>query len=222
MPIYLGVDGVVREAAELECGLSVLYHGTSCLVGVDGAARQTLDWTAGLDHFEVVPTIVYCCNLDAQGNDTDYVWSAVEAQKYGTITITDNSISVRCDTIGKMICVGLDTRAVFRDGHKVSLYKIKGAELPVIFTVGYYMLTRNGNGQYSTYFNGEDLYLGYYSGSVSGNKTISWLNVGSAGGIHAGMTSGSGYCIVQQNYLKVEINGKSYPIKAINNLDSLT
>ena len=222
MPIYRGVDGVTREAASAEYVREAYYHGTSCLVGLDGVARQTLDWTVELDHFEVVPASLMLSDVDTDGEQRNYVISAAEALKYGSVDITSNSISVRCSTTGKGISISCEIYAVFKDGHRVWGGLMTKIPETVTYNVQYVMSNSNGEGIYNNDFAHSALYSGRYNNYVSGSKAVSVPVSYASASFMAGICTGRGPVITQQIYTNAEINGKSYPIKAINNLDSLS
>lgn len=224
MPIYLGVDGVTREAVSAECERGIVgYHATDCLVGKDGVARSCLDWTAGLDHFEVVPVSAFACDTDTEGNDTNYLYAIAEVLKYCTITITDNAIGVQCTTTGKYAELRVKLYAVFVDGHKIEGGSMHAEESNVCdFDVRYTLSNSNGSGSYYISFVGQPLYSDYFNNYVSGTAAVSYrLGAYSEGTLGVGIKSGRGPVLTQETYLSARVGGKSYPIKVINNLDSL-
>lgn len=219
MAIYIGRDGVVREAASAEGGVLETRHATDCMINLDGTARHCMDWTSELDHVEIAAYMAQTWKVTSASSSYELVAEGLEElNKHGTITVTQNSLTLRCTGTGYDIRLYGRISLVFKDGHRVSIRQLKQAVASLKFTVGYALGAR-GDGYYVSTFAGQVVVDVNYNNYLSGTTEI---DLGMAPYNEDAYLDqemvGSGYGYVTQTYQGCTIGGKSFPIKVVNNL----
>lgn len=219
MAIYIGRDGVTREAAGVEGGAGVWQHAMDCMINVDGTARHCMDWTSELDHVEIEARGLGLWKLKSDFTITNHVRNLTlsELSDYGSVSVTATGIQLTASKAEYFLeLVGI-VLFVFRDGHKVWGTHAQQAIANIVFAVGYSIGFR-GNGTYTNLFCEVAVKEGYVSNSASGTTTLD-MGIGpfpSAITIAAGTVGSYAYC--GQTYQSCTIGGKSFPIKVVNNL----
>lgn len=219
MAIYIGRDGVVREAASVEGSVWGLRHATDCMVNVDGTARHCMDWTSALDHVEIEANHVDFWKMQSDGTITNYEGKLTldELSDYGSVSVTANGMQITSSKAGYYLALAGLVHFVFRDGHKIFAFHLQQTSANIVFVVGYSIGFR-GNGSYSNQLCNVAVKEGYVSNSTSGTTTIDMGIRPSSGSVSIAAGTVGGYTYCGQTYQSCTIGGKSFSIKVVNNL----
>lgn len=222
MAIYTGVDGVVREIENVDIG----YYGRAghlaiMKAGIDGVNRDLLDVTSQIQGLEIDVSYINVYTVDSNGNWTEDNGNSLEiANKYGSVKVTSNSITVTCTTRYKVLDLTYYVYVVYKDGHKEMLSdlmdKVK-SEKDFSLKVYGYEYFRN-DGKYINVCMGVKVLENYVNNSASKTMTITNSDYGGSYGWLMAERDESGTTTSQIEFQKFTFDGKSFPITVANNL----
>lgn len=228
MGIYVGVDGAVRNIKGVDAGKSSVRHVVDAYVGINGAVRKTYNMLDDIDYVKVnfeKSEVQNCSSSSGAYGSSENSLSL--CNQYGSVSISGSSARVECNTEGKHISIYAKMYVVFKDGHKVDLRFIaNNLQKPIRIYVSYYIKNSatggNNGGWYGSYIYDAEMFNGiiYDTGSESGSQTIYDAENSSWGAfIAAGISSGcGGYMVSEQTYNSITIDGRSFSMRAENNL----
>lgn len=222
MAIYAGVEGVTKELDYVDASrYGTSRHLPMVKVGIDGVMRNLLDVTSQIKCLEIDVYYIQTYTIDS---DEKFVssdgYSVATANKYGTITIGSNSITVSNTTYLKCIDLMYRVNIVFNDGHKSQLHELMNSnkeEISFSFTVyGYEYFRRDG--AYINNCMGVAILEDYVNNSASKTVTITNESAKSSYGELFTQRNQSGTTTSQQIFNSFVLNGVSFPITVVNNL----
>lgn len=212
MPVYTGIEGVVRENAGIDAAaINTAARHTQQKVCVDGVIRNLQDLGSTIDHIEIVASYVKVSHIDGNMSVLEEWESLEKANQVGNVTIGENYIKVTASTVMYGITLLANVYAVFKDGHKI-LININRDNITFAFNVSY---VNSFSGAYgvSHYFGNQNFYDG---GSSSGTRNIVGTTVSDP---HMSIDNlGGGADTIMQTYNSCTVNGRAVPIVVINSL----
>ena len=224
--IYLGVDGVVREADYPMAGVhGIARELEDGYVGVDGVARQIL-WghipPELIERIELQLHTLDVYTLDENGNTGEAVISRKLSDdtdldvvaEYGEVNIDvgNRMLEVNCSKAGYDLSLDGELAIVLRSGRHVPWSRF--SRLQEAFVNADYYLRFNWSGSshleglYSLICCGESLLSGYISGGASGSKTITLMYTQIR--VDAGIISGRGTATTRTTVNTVSIGGTTF------------
>jgi len=230
MGVYVGVNGVKRDVTGIDVGVSgIVRHAPCGYCGVNGSARSFLDM---VDQIQWIEFRIE--RLQSATVGSDYNFSnredipKSECSSYGSYSVSDSTLSVYSENIGKGLLVSVADYAIFKDGcekrHILGTLKEQGKSVSISlngYLGGHYYGSSNFYGAYSIYYFNESIYSGSFDGSVSFSKTYGNSAIDTsyyAFFIGAGEVSGDGYQTTRVTINSLTADGVSIPYKFMDTL----
>jgi len=215
MSIYIGCNGVTRNAAHADCGFHRLRHVGGSFAGINGVVRKARNILDDINYINVKFT--ECLLGDGALNNMKSS-SRSECEKYGSISISGNCARVYVSSSNRSIQIYSNMFVVFNDGHKVDLKDIiiRGLNLSCSISVSYYIAGNEGYFVTSVY--DASLYNDKYYESISGSRSINTIP-STAWGSTIGAGKCSSYSMTcEQTYNSITIDGRSFSMRVENAL----
>lgn len=224
--IYLGVDGVVREADYPMAGVrGIARELEDGYAGVDGVARQILWGTIQpelIERMEWSLDTLEVCTVDADGSLYETVLKKRlsastdldAAMEYGSVNVNADSrtLEVNCSEAGYVIFLYGQLRIILNSGRIVPSTYFSVLKDPTVSADYYLRFNWSGSshleGQYNLNCCGVHLLDEYVSGSASGSKTITPQSENCA--VAAGILSGRGTTTARMTVNAVSIGGTTF------------
>lgn len=222
--IYLGVDGVVREADYPMAGVrGIARELEDGYAGVDGVARQILWGTIQpelIERMELSLDTLEVCTVEGSLYETvlkkrlSASTDLDAAMEYGSVNVNADSrtLEVNCSEAGYVIYLYGRLRIILKSGRIVPSTYFSTLKEPTVSADYYLRFNWSGSsyleGQYLLICCGGALLDGYVSGSASGSKTITPQSENCT--VAAGILSGRGTTTARMTLTAVTIGGTSF------------
>ena len=229
MGIYAGVSGVRCKISQPYAGVNGVRRTISKgFAGQYGGRYQFFGPLEDVASVEIRVGYFNIYDVDSSGTTSNSVTSSSleELNRYASVSISSNSISVQGSITGKAVCLSPNVYAIFADGHEVFIdyLSVNNAEYgaaiswPVSYNAS--ITSYTGGRVYGTQWNwccGTNLHAGYWEDSISGTVTLNtlsqyWISIG------AGISSGSGRDYIQMTFNPITIDGRNVPVRVISQL----
>lgn len=227
MAIYTGVDGVVRQLEHVDASnYATMRHTPVIKAGIDGVSRDLLSVTEQVERLEFRLQYARIYKIDSSGVQIEdgVLGESLEVlKKYGSLSVSNNEITLNCNCGGKEIRVYGEAYIIFNDGHEDCIYResILDEEYGNDFSLkvySYMYCSRGDTGWWRNECLGKKLGPDYVNGSYSNTFTVTDTNDYFWGvNISSGLNS-NGTFTVQQTFQKFILNGTSFPITVVNNI----
>lgn len=224
--IYLGVDGVVREAGYPMAGVSgtgrELEDG---YVGVDGVARQILWGAIPSEWIERMELRLNTLEVNTVGENGDVIETVLTkplstdtdldvAEEYGEVKVNaaNRMLEVNCNKAGYVLSLRGDLAIVLKSGRLVPSSRFSRLQEPSVSADYYLRFDWSGSsyleGSYALICCGVSLLEGYISGGASGSKSIVLTYQNCI--VDAGIISGRGTTTARMTINAVSIGGTTF------------